>query len=416
MLALDEPLPDVLRTTIDGIEAHVQDGALKHGGVLRAARARLEAELHALGTHAFHLRQRNAVSRQLTLVCAALDALTPDALRERVDIDVRACVARFKDVHADEVRRAARVAQEDLHMDTRFLPTAPATAPTSAVATLTGKSSGAAKPDDFATRIAAELRCRFGVEERAVDLVSFDVCKRCNVAMQYTTALQQLVCPRPGCGYWKRFADMTSSALAFGEDLEFNKFSYHPITHLEDTIRFAEAGGAYIVPAAHLELVMKALRKRGIQPEDVTIRDVRDVVKGIKVIKAENTMQIHSRLTGRTPWRLCAYAKDQIRIMFFTQEPYFRKYCEDRVNNLSYTYTVYKFCELLGYWEMLDSVPLLRGKSNRERHDRIQSRIDDELEWEFIPTVQHEENTRVQATLRRCGINTVRSTPIQTTL
>ena len=77
---------------------------------------------------------------------------------------------------------------------------------------------------------------------------------------------------------------------------------------------------------------------------------------------------------------------------------------------------MYKFCELLGYWEMLDSVPLLRGKSNRERHDRIQSRINEELDWEFIPTVQHEENSRVQTTLRRCGINTVRGTAIQTTL
>ena len=404
---MEEPLPDVLRTTIAGIETHMQESAHKHSAVLRDARARLQAELAAYTDDVFHLRARAALQRRLQLLTTAIAALDATRLRERIDADVSACVARFKDVHAEEQRRAARAQQADLFMDTRFLPTAPVHAPA---------FKAAAAHDDFATRVAEELRCRFRIEERGVDLVTFDVCKRCNVAMQYNTALQQLVCPVPGCGYWKRFADMTSSALAFGEDLEFNKFSYHPITHLEDTIRFAEAGGAYIVPAAHLELVMKALRKRKIKPEDVTIRDVREIVKTIKVIKAENTMQIHSRLTGRTPWRLCAYAKDQIRIMFFTQEPYFRKYCEDRVNNLSYTYTVYKFCELLGYWEMLDSVPLLRGKGNRERHDRIQSRIDDELDWEFIPTVQHEENMRVQATLRRCGINTVRNTPIQTTL
>ena len=409
MEADDAPLPDVLKAAISAIEAQMHDGALKHGATLHAARARLQRELDALPVDSvFVLRARGALLRQLITVDTALAALAPAAVRARIDADVTACCARFREVNAEEQLRAARAQQAELFMDTRFLPTAPG-APAA-------KASTAAEKSDFAARVADELRCRFRLDERAVDLVTFDVCKRCNVAMQHNGALQQLVCPVPGCGYWKRFADMTSSALAFGEDLEFNKFSYHPITHLEDTIRFAEAGGAYIVPAAHLEMVMRELRRRKIKPEHVTIRDVRDVVKGIKVIKAENTMQIHSRLTGRTPWRLCAYAKDQIRIMFFTQEPYFRKYCEDRVNNLSYTYTVYKFCELLGYWEMLDSVPLLRGKSNRERHDRIQSRINEELDWEFIPTVQHEENSRVQTTLRRCGINTVRGTAIQTTL
>ena len=293
----DADLPDVLRVTIEGIDAHVHETAHKHSATLRAAQARLHNELRTCESGVFALRERAAIQKRLAQVTSALGALDPSTLRVRIDADVRACVARFRDVHAEEQRRAARAQQEDLYMDTRFLPTAPQT-----VKTGVSLSTGAAPVhDDFASRIAKELKCRFHVEERAVDLVTFDVCKRCNVAMQYNTALQQLVCPVPGCGYWKRFADMTSSALAFGEDLEFNKFSYHPITHLEDTIRFAEAGGAYIVPATHLELVMKALRKRKIKPEDVTIRDVRDVVKGIKVIKAENTMQIHSRLTGRTP-------------------------------------------------------------------------------------------------------------------
>ena len=234
----------------------------------------------------------------------------------------------------------------------------------------------------------------------------FDTCPKCDVAMQYNVAMQQLICPMRGCGYWRRFADMTSAALAYGEEVEFCKYAYNPLTHLDDTIRNAEAGEAYAVPPEHLEMVMKELFDRGVKPEDnIPISLIREIVYDIPEIKTENTVQIHSRLTGRAPWRFSSFAKDQIRIMFICFDQHYRKYCGERINNLSYPFNTYNFAYLLGYWEMLPALPLLRGPTNLAHHDAIKLRLyTNELDWEYIPTVKLQDDARVVGALKEASI------------
>ena len=197
---------------------------------------------------------------------------------------------------------------------------------------------------------------------------------------------------------------MTSAALAYGEEVEFCKYSYNPVTHLDDTIKYAEAGEAYVVPPEHLEIIMRKLYMANIRPADITIKMIRTLIRKIYGIKTENTVQIYSRLTGRAPWRLSNFAKDQIRIMFITDMPRYKVHCGHRTNCLSYPYKLYKYCELLGYWEFLESLPLLRGGINLGNHDIIQAKINRDLDWEFIATVKQDENVRISHTLKKAGI------------
>ena len=227
----------------------------------------------------------------------------------------------------------------------------------------------------------------FGEQRRPVELTPFDMCPKCRVAMRYNQHLQQLVCPSTGCGHWKRFADMTSTALAYGEEVEFCKYTYKPVSHLDDTMKFAEAAESYVVPPAALQRVMKTLRRRGIKPEAITIPMIRQICVTLPGIRMENTVQIYCRLSGRAPRRMTAFMKDQMRIMFFLQEAPYRKNCGGRTNNLSFPYNLYKYCELLGYWEMLETFPLLRGAINLSLHDGIMEKVCHELSWEFVPTV-----------------------------
>ena len=131
---------------------------------------------------------------------------------------------------------------------------------------------------------------------------------------------------------------------------------------------------------------MKALAKRHVRSEDLTLTLIRQVCSELKDIKADHAVQIHSRLSGRAPRRMTAFQMDQMRIMFHSQEPVFRKYCKNRSNNLSFPYTLYKYCELLGYWEMLESFPLLRGMPNLGKHDAVLANVCNDLDWQFIPT------------------------------
>lgn len=69
------------------------------------------------------------------------------------------------------------------------------------------------------------------------------------------------------------------------------------------------------------------------------------------------------------------------------QEP-FNIHCpESRKNFLSYSYVLYKFCELLGEDDFLPCFPLLKSKEKLYQQDVIWKKICNELKWEFISTV-----------------------------
>ncbi len=331
------------------------------------------------------------LARRAALFSEALEYMKKDGLEAHLQKETQAYLLRCQTLEQQEAERRKATEDRIRRSEARFLPTVP---------------RQGTRTRNFTSQIAQELKYKFGVASRPVDLIMFDTCPKCDVAMQYNVAMQQLICPMSGCGYWRRFADMTSAALAYGEEVEFCKYAYNPLTHLDDTIRNAEAGEAYAVPPEHLEMVMKELFDRGMKPEDnIPISLIRELVYEIPEIKTENTVQIHSRLTGRAPWRFSSFAKDQIRIMFICFDQHYRKYCGERINNLSYPFNTYNFAYLLGYWEMLPALPLLRGPTNLAHHDAIKLRLyTNELDWEYIPTVKLQDDARVVGALKEAGI------------
>ena len=65
------------------------------------------------------------------------------------------------------------------------------------------------------------------------------------------------------------------------------------------------------------------------------------------------------------------------------QEP-FKKYCpSNRKNFLSYSYTLYKFFELLNKPEYLIYFPLLKSREKLFEQERIWFLICKDLDWQF---------------------------------
>ncbi len=69
------------------------------------------------------------------------------------------------------------------------------------------------------------------------------------------------------------------------------------------------------------------------------------------------------------------------------QEP-FEKHCPTtRKNFLSYSYVLYKFCELLGEDSLKQHFPLLKSAEKLYAQDSIWKNICKELGWEFIRSI-----------------------------
>ena len=73
-------------------------------------------------------------------------------------------------------------------------------------------------------------------------------------------------------------------------------------------------------------------------------------------------------------------------MMFNEIQKPFEKYKGKRKNFLSYAYTTYKSCELLGYTEFLPFLQLLKAPQNLKRADDLWELICQDLKYEFIKT------------------------------
>ena len=408
---MDPSLPPDIRRTAGEVVASVEQAIPVHTAVLLAARTRLQANLTALEEDEdANLRPVRDIRRKLKDIDAALARLQSGAVLQEHHTRLQPFLERWRVLERMNRMQRQMEVESAIRAETRFLPTAPcasslATGGTSAAAAAAAPTAPSAtsvplpraqgfgslgvmatvgQTHGHSTVISQEIRYAFGKRKRPVELVRFDTCSQCQTALQHNTEMQALVCPK--CGHWKRFADMTASAMPYGDDMDFNKFTYKPVSHLEDIMKCAQGAEPYVVPPQDLLRVMKALAKRHVRSEDLTLTLIRQVCSELKDIKADHAVQIHSRLSGRAPRRMTAFQMDQMRIMFHSQEPVFRKYCKNRSNNLSFPYTLYKYCELLGYWEMLESFPLLRGMPNLGKHDAVLANVCNDLDWQFIPT------------------------------
>ena len=76
------------------------------------------------------------------------------------------------------------------------------------------------------------------------------------------------------------------------------------------------------------------------------------------------------------------------RLMFIAVQPAFEKHCpKDRKNFLSYSYCLFKFFQLLGLDDFLDTFTLLKGRDKLAKQDDIFKKICEELDWDFVPSV-----------------------------
>ncbi len=101
----------------------------------------------------------------------------------------------------------------------------------------------------------------------------------------------------------------------------------------------------------------------------------------------ENITQIIGILTKRSTLRFNAEQKAKLTQIFKEIQEPFEKHKGKRRNFLSYAFTTYKSCELLGYTEFLPMLPLLKAPQNLLKADAIWRKICEECEYEFVQTL-----------------------------
>jgi hypothetical protein len=174
------------------------------------------------------------------------------------------------------------------------------------------------------------------------------------------------------------------------QDTEPNtQYSYKKENHFNEWIAQFQAREVTNVPQEVFDTLSNEFKKRKILKGDITHAKVRESLKKLGLTKYyDHIPYISSCMSGIKPPAMCKELEDKLRHMFYMiQEPFNKHRPDDRKNFLSYSYILYKFCELLSEDSFLPCFPLLKSKEKLYKQDLIWKQICKDLNWEYIPTI-----------------------------
>lgn len=201
-------------------------------------------------------------------------------------------------------------------------------------------------------------------------------------------ATSEEICQECGCA-----ETILGEEVGFKEEQEMEKnvvYSYKRENHFNEWISQFQAKESTNVPDEVISKLRSEFKKQKIKDlSEITHEKVKGLLKKLNYAKYyEHVAYISTILNGITPPTMPQALEDRLRLMFHKiQEPFERHKPANRKNFLSYSYVLYKFCELLGEDEYLPCFPLLKSKEKLYIQDQIWFKICKELQWEAIKTL-----------------------------
>ncbi len=128
-------------------------------------------------------------------------------------------------------------------------------------------------------------------------------------------------------------------------------YSYKRENHFNEWILQFQAQETTSIPPEVISQLRVEFKKQKIKNvQEITHAKVRSLLKKLRLNKFyEHVPYIANILNGMQPPKMSQALEDRLRMMFREVQEPFNMHCpETRSNFLSYSYVLYKFCELLG--------------------------------------------------------------------
>ena len=165
-------------------------------------------------------------------------------------------------------------------------------------------------------------------------------------------------------------------------------YAYKKINHFKEILAQFQGKETTQIPDDVIDQIHLQIKKERISLEQLTHYKTKEILKKLGFNKYyEHIAFIKNKLGLKPPVFSPELEETLCNLFMETPSPY-AKTCPDyRVNFLNYYYVLFKFCELLGEEQYLDSIPLLKDREKLIEQDETWKKMCVELDWEFIPTV-----------------------------
>ncbi len=213
-------------------------------------------------------------------------------------------------------------------------------------------------------------------------------CEECGCEMFFSVNEAMFTCPK--CGY-QEFVLVDSDKPSYKDPpREVSYYAYKRINHFNEWLAQIQAKESTDIPSEVFEAILSELKKERITDiGNIKTSKIREILKKLKFNKYyEHAAHIMNRINGKNAPVITRETEEKLRHMFIEIQPSFQKHCPaGRSNFLSYSYVLYKFCELLELDEYLPNFPVLKNRDKLFCQDKIWQQICQDLRWQFIRSV-----------------------------
>ena len=221
-----------------------------------------------------------------------------------------------------------------------------------------------------------------------IEFESFGNCPTCETEMTFSANEAVFTCVT--CGY-QDFVLIDSDKPSYKDPpREVSYYAYKRINHFNEWLAQFQAKETTEIPQEVYDAILVELKKERIMDfRTLKASKVKEILKKLKFNKYyEHIPHIINRLNGQTAPVMSREIEEKLRYMFKEIQPSFQEHCpKGRSNFLSYSYVLYKFCELLELDEYLPCFPLLKNRDKLYVQDKIWQKICSDLSWEFIKSI-----------------------------
>ena len=213
------------------------------------------------------------------------------------------------------------------------------------------------------------------------------VCDACGEDMKVSVNDATVSCPH--CGFHKLILMDSDKPSYKDPPREVSYYAYKRINHFNEWLAQFQAKESTEIPEEVFETIQAQILKERILPSSLNRSKIREILKKLKYNSFyEHVPHILSRLNGHTAPVMDREMEEKLRYLFKEIQPSFQKHCPaDRSNFLSYSYVLYKLCELLELDGFLHCFPLLKNRDKLYAQDKIWEKICKDLQWEFIRSI-----------------------------
>lgn len=205
-------------------------------------------------------------------------------------------------------------------------------------------------------------------------------CKECNIEKTLDYSESAYICSN--CGEMEE--------IIIDEDRQIKEYSpYKRLNHFREWLnQFQAKESTEISDETCMNIIKEINRNRITDLADLDRSRMQTILKKLGYNHLyEHIPYIINKLSNLPPPKINSNIESRFLKMFMMiQEPWEIYKPKGRKNFLSYSYILYKFCELLELDDLLEFFPLLKSPEKLKEQDQVWRKFCIYLKWEYYPT------------------------------